>query len=39
MEDIGGLRRTRFIGHQRIPDDAMLAAAAWNLMKLVKLTG
>lgn len=39
MKDIGGLRRTRFIGHERMQDDAMLVAAAWNLMKLVKLTG
>lgn len=36
---VGGLRRTRFIGHERIQDDAMLVAAAWNLMRMTRLRG
>ena len=36
---IGGLRRTRFIGQERIQNDAMLVAAAWNMMRLTKLSG
>ena len=35
-KEVGGLRRTRFIGHERIQDDAMLVAAAWNLMKMTR---
>lgn len=38
-KDVGGLRRTRFIGHERIQDDAMLVAAAWNLMKMTRQRG
>lgn len=34
---VGGLARTRFVGHERIQDDAMLVAAAWNLMKMAHL--
>lgn len=36
---VGGLSRTRFIGHERIQADAMLVASAWNLMRMVKLSG
>lgn len=39
MKDIGGLRRTRFIGHERIQDDALMVGAAWNLMRLTSLKG
>jgi len=35
----GGLARTRFIGHERIQDDAMMTAAAWNLMRLARPRG
>lgn len=35
-KDVGGLRRTRFVGHERIQDDAMLVAAAWNLLKMTR---
>ena len=33
---VGGLARTRFIGHERIQDDAMMTAAAWNLMRMTR---
>lgn len=36
---IGGLARTRFIGLERIQDDAMLVAAAWNLLRMTRLQG
>lgn len=36
---IGGLSRTRFIGHERIQNDAMLVAAAWNLLRMTRLRG
>lgn len=36
---VGGLARTRFIGHERIQDDAMMTAAAWNLMRMTRLQG
>jgi len=36
---VSGLARTRFIGHERIQDDAMMTAAAWNLMRMTKLSG
>ena len=36
---IGGLNRTRFIGHERIQNDAMVVAAAWNLMRMTRLQG
>lgn len=35
----GGPRRTRFIGHERIQDDGLIVAAAWNLMRMVTLRG
>ena len=35
---VGGLGRTRFIGHERIQNDAMLVASAWNLLRMTKLT-
>jgi len=38
-KDTGGRRRTRFLGHERIRDDGLLVAAAWNLMRMVTLTG
>lgn len=37
-KDVGGLRRTRFLGRQRIRDDAMLVASAWNLLRMLRLT-
>ena len=36
---VGGLARTRFIGHERIQDEAMIVAAAWNLMRMKTLGG
>lgn len=36
---IGGLSRTRFIGHERIQNDALMTAAAWNLLRLTRLAG
>jgi len=36
---IGGLGRTRFIGHERIQNDAMVVASAWNLLRMTRLTG
>lgn len=36
---VGGLGRTRFIGHERIQNDAMLVASAWNLLRMTKLMG
>ena len=38
-KDVGGLRRTRFLGHERIQDDAMLTAAAWNLLRMTRSRG
>ncbi|MFU8829389.1 MAG: transposase [Phycisphaerales bacterium] len=38
-KNVGGLRRTRFVGHERIQDDAMLVAAARNLMRMTRLRG
>ena len=35
----GGLSRTRFIGHPRIQNDARITGAAWNLMRMVTLSG
>jgi transposase len=35
----GGLHRTRFIGHPRIQNDARITGAAWNLMRMVSLSG
>ena len=37
-KDIGGLRRTRFLGRRRIQDDALLVATAWNLLRMTRLT-
>ena len=36
-KDVGGLRRTRYIGHERIRDDAMLVATAWNPLRMTRL--
>lgn len=36
-KDVGGLRRTRFLGRKRIQDDAMLVASAWNLLRMTAL--
>lgn len=38
MKHIGGLSRTRFIGHERIQNDAMLVAAGWNLLRMTRLS-
>jgi hypothetical protein len=35
----GGLGRTRFIGHERIQNDGLIVAAAWNLTRMVTLSG
>ncbi|HHN78788.1 MAG TPA: IS4/IS5 family transposase, partial [Phycisphaerales bacterium] len=35
----GGLGRTRFIGHERIQNDGLIVAAAWNLIRMVTLSG
>jgi transposase len=35
----GGLGRTRFVGHERIQNDALIVASAWNLMRMVTLRG
>lgn len=37
FKHVGGQLRTRFIGHQRIQDDARMTAAAWNLMRMTLL--
>ena len=37
LKNIGGLRRTRFLGQQRIRDDAFVVASAWNLMRMATL--
>jgi hypothetical protein len=37
-KDVGGLRRTRFLGHKRIEDDAMIVGSAWNLLRMATLT-
>lgn len=34
---VGGLSRTRFIGHERIEADALLTASAWNLLRMTRL--
>lgn len=39
FKEIGGVRRTRFIGQERIQDDAMLVATAWNLLRMAHLSG
>lgn len=39
LKHIGGLSRTRFIGHERIQNDALLTAAAWNLLRMTRLAG
>jgi hypothetical protein len=38
-KDNCGLRRTRFIGRERIQDDALMVAAGWNLMRMVTPSG
>ncbi len=35
----GGLGRTRFLGHERMQNDGLLAAAAWNLIRMTTLRG
>jgi transposase len=37
MKHIGGLSRTRFIGQERIQNDAVLVAAGWNLLRMTRL--
>ena len=37
-KDVGGLRRTGFIGRRRIQDHAMVVASACNLLRMVSLT-
>lgn len=38
-KETGGLGRTRFVGHERIQNDGLLVASAWNLMRMVTLRG
>ena len=38
-KNTGGLGRTRFIGHERIQNDGLIVAAAWNLTRMVTLSG
>jgi IS5 family transposase len=38
MKTIGGLRRTRYRGCERGADDAYLVAAAYNLIRIAKLS-
>ncbi len=38
-KDTGKLARTRFLGRPRIQDDARLVGAAWNLMRMTRLSG
>lgn len=38
-KDTGKLARTRFLGRRRIQDDARLVGAAWNLMRMTRLSG
>ena len=38
MKTIGGLRRTRYRGRQRVQMHAYLVAAAYNLLRIAKLT-
>ena len=39
LKDTGHLSRTRFLGRPRIQDDALLVAAAWNLLRMTRLSG
>jgi transposase len=34
---VAGLARTRFIGHERIQNSALIAGAAYNLLRMIKL--
>jgi len=36
---VGGQARPRFLGHERIQGDAMMTAAAWNLMRMTRPRG
>ncbi len=38
-KDSGGLDRTKFIGCERIQNDALVVASAWNQMKMTTLRG
>ncbi len=38
-KDTGKLARTRFLGRPRIQDDARLVGAAWNLLRMTRLSG
>lgn len=38
-KDTGKLARTRFLGRERIQDDAKLVGTAWNLMRMTRLSG
>jgi hypothetical protein len=33
----GGLARTRFIGHERIENGALIVGAAYNIIRMTKL--
>lgn len=39
LKDTGNLSRTRFLGRGRIQDDAQLVGAAWNLLRMTRLSG
>lgn len=36
---VGGVARTRFIGHERIQNDALMTGAAWNLLRMTRMPG
>jgi IS5 family transposase len=38
MKTIGGLRRTRYRGRQRVQMHAYLVAAAYNLLRIARLS-
>ncbi len=39
LKDTGKLARTRFLDRRRIQDDAQLVGAAWNLLRMTRLSG
>lgn len=34
---VAGLARSRFVGHERIENSALIAGAAYNLLRMTKL--
>ncbi len=39
LKNTGAISRTRFLGQPRIQDDAQLVGAAWNLLRMTRLSG